>query len=325
MQNNNGNNGTSQKDVEQKIGERIIKKTSPGLDEIEVRSYVEQLVTQRDSLQKRQEHISALKELAEKTVIEANSLSQLLMQKATDQAKVDADKIRVKAEQDCENLLREERAKVKEIAEKEAAELRIAAQRQIASMREEQMKSIKTEAASLAQKFQNELLTSIDNITRNVLLIGANFEKEPATKMKEGSTPVKIEKKPESTLSEGEKGALLDHIPWLEIEILPPLDIEKVMALISRLEELPEVKTTDLLPETPNPLIRVFLNEPSPLAELLRTLPQVEKVNEVNNQPTDGESETDTEKRERIQVVLGKNPQTPANTGNKKDTTTRTK
>ncbi len=322
---NNGSNGISQKDLEQKIGERIIKKTSPGLDEIEVRSYIDQLISQRDSLQKRQEHISALKELAEKTVIEANSLSQLMMQKATDQAKIEADKIRSKAEQDGEEILRQERIKAKDIAVKEAEALKIENQKQIASIREEQMKAIKTEAVSLAQRFQNELLTTIDSVTQSVLQIGVNFEKNPATKAVEVPPPAKVEKKPESVLSDGEKGALLDHIPWLEIEVLPPLDIEKVMSLISRLEELPVVKTTDLLPETPNPLIRVFLNEPSPLAELLRALPQVEKVNDVNNQAADGNNEAGTEKRERIQIVLGKNPQTQASTGNKKDTTTRTK
>jgi len=42
------------------------------------------------------------------------------------------------------------------------------------------------------------------------------------------------------------------------------MDIEKIMDLISHLEKLPEVKTTDLLPETPNPLIRVFLSKPWP-------------------------------------------------------------
>ena len=107
-------------------------------------------------------------------------------------------------------------------------------------------------------------------------------------------------------LSPSEKGVLLNHIPWLEVEILPPLDIEKIMDLISRLESLPEVKTTDLLPETPNPLIRIFLNEPSPLAELLRTLPQIEQVNELS-EFAEPDSETG-EKRERIQIVLGKNP-----------------
>ena len=107
-------------------------------------------------------------------------------------------------------------------------------------------------------------------------------------------------------LTPSEKGVLLNHIPWLEVEILPPLDIEKIMDLISRLESLPEVKTTDLLPETPNPLIRIFLNEPSPLAELLRTLPQIEQVNELSDF-AERDSETG-EKRERIQIVLGKNP-----------------
>ena len=77
------------------------------------------------------------------------------------------------------------------------------------------------------------------------------------------------------------------------------------MDLISRLESLPEVKTTDLLPETPNPLIRVFLNEPSPLADMLRSLPQIEQVNELSDfVESDIQGE---EKRKRIQIVLGKN------------------
>jgi hypothetical protein len=78
------------------------------------------------------------------------------------------------------------------------------------------------------------------------------------------------------------------------------------MDLISCLESLPEVKTTDLLPETPNPLIRIFLNEPSPLVELLRTLPQIAHINELTDF-AEHDSETE-EKRERIQIVLGKNP-----------------
>jgi hypothetical protein len=121
----------------------------------------------------------------------------------------------------------------------------------------------------------------------------------PAVNEKPSETPAPM-------LSPSEKGVLLNHIPWLEVEILPPLDIEKIMDLISRLESLPEVKTTDLLPETPNPLIRIFLNEPSPLAELLRTLPQIEQVNELS-EFAEPDSETG-EKRERIQIVLGKNP-----------------
>jgi len=149
----------------------------------------------------------------------------------------------------------------------------------------------------------------LDAIKQQVLSIGANFDPkafidhENPVVILEGTTA-----QSKHSLTDNEKGVLLNHIPWLEIEILPPLDIEKVMELIATLEALPEVKTTDLLPETPNPLIRVFLNETCPLAELLRTLPLIAQVNEM---PDDGEFDIQgSEKRKRIQIVLGKNPQT---------------
>jgi hypothetical protein len=92
----------------------------------------------------------------------------------------------------------------------------------------------------------------------------------------------------------------------LEIEIMPPIDIDKIMDLISYLERLPEVKTTDVLPNTPNPIVRVFLNKSLALAAMLRTLPEIAQVNEVldinevDHQPG--------EKGERFQLTFGNNP-----------------
>jgi cell division septum initiation protein DivIVA len=305
--NGNGSNGAMNDDDVLHVGGRVFRKTKLGLAEEEVRSYVEELISQRDALVKRQEHLSALTELAEKTVIEANNLSQMMMKKTTEQAKVEADKIRVKAEQDNEQMIKAKKAEAKAAAEKEAETIKAEAHRQAKLVREEQLDGIKAEAATLAQKLQNELLTNIDGIKKHVMSLGTKFESVTfSNNVPPRAAAVETVDKPIPTLYEGEKGALLDHIPWLEVEVMPPLDIEKIMDLISRLESLPEVKTTDLLPETPNPLIRVFLNEPSPLAEMLRTLPQVEKVTEMSD--LDGLDMQDGEKRERIQIVLGKNP-----------------
>jgi hypothetical protein len=99
---------------------------------------------------------------------------------------------------------------------------------------------------------------------------------------------------------------------------MPPMDIDKIMDLISQLERLPEVKTTDLLPETPNPLIRVFLSKSLALANWLRSLPHVAQVNEVFDSIVDSQS---GEKRERIQLTFGTNP--AKNPPSKKDSTTR--
>ena len=320
LHNNNGNgsNGSGSGDEVLHIGDRVFRKIKLGLAEEEVRSYIEELINQRNALSKRQENLSTLTELAEKTVIEANNLSQLMMKKSTEEAKSAAEKILAKATQDGEQKFKEIKAEARVAAEKEAATVIAEAHRQAKSMREEQFNSIKSDAANLAQKLQNELIANIEGIKKQVMSIGIKVEPPAAnSNVASHTVPVESKDKKSPALSEGEKDVLLDHIPWLEIEIMPPMEIEKIMDLISQLESLPEVKTTDLLPETPNPLIRVFLNKPSPLADMLRTFPQIAMVKEL----TDGIDNQSGDKRQRIQVTLGKNP--GKNSGNKKDTTVK--
>ena len=303
----NGSNGDAPGDEVLHIGERTFRKTKLGLAEEEVRAYIEELISQRNALSKRQEHLAGLTELAEKTIIEANNLSQLMMKKSAEHAKAEADKILSKAEQDGEQIVKTKKTEAKTAAEKEAAMILAEAHRQAALIKEEQFNSIRTEANNLAKKLQNELLANIENVKKQIMTIG--IKAEPAVPVSHGTPPAaKGDNKEKSgpVLSEGEKGVLRERIPWLEIEIMPPMDIEKIMEFIAQLESLPKVKTTDLLPETPNPLIRVFLNEPSPLAEMLRAFPEVAQVIELS-ETTGGDTPSD-EKRQRIQIVLGKNP-----------------
>jgi vacuolar-type H+-ATPase subunit H len=295
----NRNDPTSGDDVMQ-IGERFFRITKYGLFDEEVRSYIQELINQRDALLKRQEHMAALTELAEKTVIEANNLSQLMMKRSAEQAKADSDNILVKAEQNVQQMIEAKTAEAKATAEIEAKAIKTEAWHQANLIRREQIDFIRGEAASLAQKLQNDLLANIDEIKKYLLSIGTKFE--TVTMDNNGISLTVTKKVNEDTAAE--KGMLLNRIPWLEVEVLPPQDIEKIMDLISRLESLPEVKTTDLLPEIPNPLIRIFLNEPSPLAELLRTMPQIEQVTEMSD--TTEFVDQNKQKRERIQVVLAK-------------------
>jgi vacuolar-type H+-ATPase subunit H len=295
----NRNDPTSGDDVMQ-IGERFFRITKYGLFDEEVRSYIQELINQRDALLKRQEHMAALTELAEKTVIEANNLSQLMMKRSAEQAKADSDNILVKAEQNVQQMIEAKTAEAKATAEVEAKAIKTEAWHQANLIRREQIDFIRREAASLAQKLQNDLLANIDEIKKYLLSIGTRFE--TVTMDNNGISLTVTKKINEDTAAE--KGMLLNRIPWLEVEVLPPQDIEKIMDLISRLESLPEVKTTDLLPEIPNPLIRIFLNEPSPLAELLRTMPQIEQVTEMSD--TTEFVDQNKQKRERIQVVLAK-------------------
>jgi len=300
----NRNDPTSGDGVTQ-IGERFFSITEYGLFDEEVRSYIQELISQRDALLKRQEHMAALTELAEKTVIEANNLSQLMMKRSVERAKVEGDNILDKAEQNVQQMIVTKTAEVKATAEIEAKAIKTEAWHQANLIRREQIDFIRREAASLVQKLQNDLLVNIDEVKKYLLSIGTKFE--TLTMDNNGmslTVAEKINEDLEQSFTAAEKGVLFNHIPWLEVEVLPPQDIEKIMDLISRLESLPEVKTTDLLPEIPNPLIRIFLNEPSPLAELLRTMPQIEQVTEMSD--TTEFVDQNKQKRERIQVVLAK-------------------
>ena len=131
MQKNDGNRNSSNSSGDSNnedvfhIGDRTFRKIKLGLAEEEVRAYVEELISQRDTAVKRQEHLAALTELAEKTVMDANNLSQVMMKKATDQAKAEADKIRVKAEQELDQFVKARKAEAKTAADKEAESRRV--------------------------------------------------------------------------------------------------------------------------------------------------------------------------------------------------------
>jgi cell division septum initiation protein DivIVA len=315
---NNNSNADSNNEEIFRIGDRSFRKIKLGLAEEEVRAYVEELINQRDALLKRQEHLAALTELAEKTVMDASNLSQAMTKKAADQAKAEGDKMRARAEQETDQYVKARKAEAKAVADKESEAIKAEADRQARLIREQHLDGIRAEAVSLSQKLQNDLIANIENMKKSIATIGKNF-KPMESSADTSSVNVSENKDKSAVLSDREKGVLLDHVPWLEIEIMPPMDIEKIMDLISHLEKLPEVKTTDLLPETPNPLIRVFLSKPLALANMLRTLPQISQVTELfDSNSVDSET---GEKRERIQVTFGTN--SGKNQQSKKDSSMR--
>ena len=315
---NNNSNADSNNEEIFRIGDRSFRKIKLGLAEEEVRAYVEELINQRDALLKRQEHLAALTELAEKTVMDASNLSQAMTKKAADQAKAEGDKMRARAEQETDQYVKARKAEAKAVADKESEAIKAEADRQARLIREQHLDGIRAEAVSLSQKLQNDLIANIENMKKSIATIGKNF-KPMESSADTLSVNVSENKDKSAVLSDREKGVLLDHVPWLEIEIMPPMDIEKIMDLISHLEKLPEVKTTDLLPETPNPLIRVFLSKPLALANMLRTLPQISQVTELfDSNSVDSET---GEKRERIQVTFGTN--SGKNQQSKKDSSMR--
>ena len=86
-----------------------------GLDEEQIVSFVNEIISERDTLLKRQEHLSSLTKLAERTVSEADNLAKRVKEEAEEQAKAEANAIVTKAEEQAQQIIEGKKANVKNI------------------------------------------------------------------------------------------------------------------------------------------------------------------------------------------------------------------
>lgn len=95
----------------------------------------------------------------------------------------------------------------------------------------------------------------------------------------------------------------------VELEILPPIDIMKIMGIMRYLDSLPKVENTELIPIADRPLIIASLREPMSLLDILMALPEVEQVQEVTNGETAavaGAIDANGNRR-KLQITLSEN------------------
>jgi hypothetical protein len=266
-----GKNGAKSKDEFIELGGWEIKKVKDGLDETQVTSLINELVSQRDQLTERTEHLSSLTNLAERTVTEADKLAEEMKVQAIEQAK-----------DETASLIAEAEVKAQEI--------------------EDEVKRTQLELRSSVQGILNQLLSGLDSLKQQVETLQAESEQKL-------SQPPKMEEPAEETpvdsqetapaVDQTDTGEEAEQIPVtneqettpevdnldLELEILPPLDIMKIMEIVTYLDNLPEVENTELIPNTERPSITVSLREPIELTGMLSTLPEVANIEEDKSEP----------------------------------------
>jgi hypothetical protein len=168
-------------------------------------------------------------------------------------------------------------------------------------------------------KIQEQADITVDKSEDNIPPpLDMNIDEVPETS-DDISTPVEEEVQTDKEADTGElENNVLSIVDNLEaneenglvtLEVLPPVDIHRIMGLISQLEELPQVRTTELIPVMPNPLITVFLKEPLRLVEVLNTFPEIEQAEkEISTEgETDTFDETTEKKQNRIKITFNEN------------------
>jgi hypothetical protein len=277
------------------VGEYTFKRAELGLDEGQVASTINQLLSQRDTLVKRQEHLLALSQLAERTVAEADELAKKFKKEAEEQAEADAKAILAKAEEQSQQMIELKVAETMASAQEEAANIRADAEKHAEAMLKERAQRLQSQMRETAQRLCHEMSTQADSFKQQIAAFETNFEQELSEL--EGFSYQEIPKQSDNTATETKSEVVTETEPppletilepvgdeeHVTLEILPPRDLNEIAKIKTYLESLPAVKTTELLNYTDKTVIEVFLAERTNLTEKLHELPLVESTEEVTD------------------------------------------
>ena len=270
-----GKNGASEENTIN-VGSFEFRRVKDGLDETQVAAIVSQLVSQRDDLSRRTEHLASLTKLAETTVAEADKIAEEIKARTQEQASAEASLIIGQARTQAERVT-------------------------------EDTRQFQAELAGSVRDIVGELVSVMDNLRERLGLLKVEAERRLAT-------PLEIKEHAEETAAGDESRATdwspaedsgdagTEKKPGIELEILPPLDIMKIMDIVTYLDSLPEIGNTELIPNPERPSIIVSLRKPIPLIDMLRTLPEIANVTTIET--SDGETPS------KVQISLSENPVT---------------
>lgn len=163
-----------------------------GLDEAQIVSFVNELISERDLLLQRAEHLSTLTKLAEKTIVEADKLAEDIKKETIDEANTGAEAILAKAEEQSQQMIEEKRAEIITTATGEAEALKADAEREAELLIAQQRERIQPEIRNVAQQLYQELRSQIEGLMQQVKASEVEFEHKLSQPLEQAST-VEIE------------------------------------------------------------------------------------------------------------------------------------
>jgi len=301
---------------------REFKRVKNGLDEAEIKSFIDGLSKERDELARSQHHIASLTKLAETTIVEADRLAKQIKAEASEQAKTESAAVIDKAREQAQQMAERKQAEILKMANEKADAIQSQAEKQSTLLLEserdkirdelrnfvnqqfgyllEKVESLKQQATAIQADFDNRLSQAVEEkMSETAEIAGEKSAETTAIAIDRDAAAMKEDKVPEdspepirdvrqieksfdlASILQSEDQAELGEPQW-EVEILPPVEITKVMDVMTHLDQLHQVANTEMIvPQIDTPSILVFLREEMDFIDMLRTIPAVAYVEEV--------------------------------------------
>jgi|WetSurMetagenome_2_1015567.scaffolds.fasta_scaffold96462_2 hypothetical protein len=279
---------------------REFRRNKNGIDEDQVVAFVNGVTAERDLLKKYQEHLIALTKLAEKAVEKADEIAREARKDALDQANAEAETIITRAQEQGRQIIEEKKAEAIIQASSAAEAIKADARRQNDLILSEATKRIRTEFKEIADSFYRNLGAQLECLKQKLDGPDEGFGHELALIAEPAAEPPPENNRIESETARPVETAA-EPIPEWEIQVLSPLDIMQTLQILTTLDELPEVRCTELIPQIDQALLTVYLKRPLLLVDVLRAMPQ---VGEVREEATNGNGNGHGKKAHRLTLTL---------------------
>ncbi len=286
------------------------KKVESGLDVDEVNEYIKKIVSERDKLINRQEHLAALAELAEKTVTEADKMAERIKEEAKVQAEEEAKGILEEAEKQAQQIVDEKTSEVVENAQKDIEAMKLEASESSQRLLKENIEKLQINIMDVIDETFKEMMTQAESLHKDINKGGEVKNKASsdndgddngeATNYKDeagdnGNIPAKDERnvnvevqdtteteeiEEEQFVSKTDWWAT-ENQEWIVVEFLPPRDQDGIEEIEKYINGLSEVSTTEIVTMVDKTWIKVLINKENDLIKKLNKLPEIQQVYEV--------------------------------------------
>ena len=248
--------------------------------------------------------MAAATEQAESMKSGAERLAEEIRREAEAHAISEASRIIAEAEDKGQQIIKEKESEAIALANEQAKAIRSKAEQEAKVLIDREIKKLQPELSHFVNRLHSHVLSQLENLKSQAGELSSEVEYNTFQSPEdEDSTVAKGGKERDEFLElvENIDQSNLTEPEW-ELEVLPPIDIMKIMGIVAYLDSLSEVKKTEIIPRNERTSIIVFLHEPLHLLEVLKGVPEVAQAEEMASS-ADGNSKT-----RKISVILsGKN------------------
>jgi hypothetical protein len=158
------------------LGGHEFKRVKNGLDEAQVTSVIDELISERDKLAQSQDHMASLNRLAERAIVEADKLAMQIKTEVAEQAKAESAAIVDKAKEQGRQMVEKKIAEAVRLANEEANAIKAKAEKEAALLLENQKNKIWGELRNLVNQQSGYLLEELERLKQQASAIQAGFD-----------------------------------------------------------------------------------------------------------------------------------------------------